>query len=246
MTEYNKKYKLLVKYILENGILQDCRNGSQLIITFYNFYLDFSYKDNHILHLRKINYSQVYGEFKTLIDKNNKLQNINQFKDNKCYYWDKWAKNDGSINLDYYNMLHPQLELIIDQIKRFPNSRRHIIELWNYKNVFNNELNFPKHKERNLSLPCCWHNITFSIINNKLFMSFTIRSNDIMIGNPADVYLAYLFHKYVAIATGYKQAICNFNIRNAHIYKEHIDNAKILLTRTEKDIKNPLFFKLKK
>ena len=57
MTEYNKKYKLLVKYILENGILQDCRNGSQLIIPFYNFYLDFSYKDNHILHLRKINYS---------------------------------------------------------------------------------------------------------------------------------------------------------------------------------------------
>ena len=137
-------------------------------------------------------------------------------------------------------MLHPQLELIIDQIKLNPHSRRHVIELWNYKNVFQLD-----NKKSSLSLPCCWHNMTFSVIDNRLFMSFTLRSNDIMIGNPADVYLAYLFHRYISKKTGYIQSLCNFNIRNAHIYYEHIKNAKILLKRTENDKNKTLFFKLK-
>jgi len=235
MNEYDKKYKKLIQYVLSKGIEQRCRNGYQLIIPFYNFNLNFSKKNNHILNLRKINYKPIIGEFTTLINTKNKLVNIKQFKNNSCNYWDKWADKYGKINLDYYNMLHPQLQLIIDQIKNDPYSRRHIIELWNYKNVFS----------KSLSLPCCWHNLTFSVINTKLFMSFTIRSNDIMVGNPADIYLAYLFHKHVADHTGYNQSTCNFSIRNAHIYKEHVNNAIKLLKRTNSDYNKPLYFKLK-
>ena len=77
-------------------------------------------------------------------------------------------------------------------------------------------------------------------------MSFSLRSNDIMIGNPADTYLAFLFHSYVAKKTNYQIALCNFNILNPHIYKEHVKNAQILLKRTEKDFDKHLYFKLKK
>lgn len=226
-----KQYKLLITHILENGVAQNCRNGSQLIIPHYSFTLDFA-KDDAKLKLRKMWYHGVIGEFKTLIQ-DEPLTNVSQFESNGCNYWKEWAGPNGELNLDYANMLKPQLTAIINQIKQDPESRRHVIELWNYKNI-------PE-----LSLPCCWHGLTFSIIDSTIHLKWTQRSVDTMLGLPADVYLAYLFMSLVAEATGFNLGTCMFSLSNVHIYTEHIENAKELLNRTEEDFNKPLYFALK-
>lgn len=231
MTE---KYKKLVSTILETGEYQVGRNGGQLIIPSYSFTLDFFKPEAYKLKLRKMFYKGVEGEFKTLISVT-PLRNIKQFEDNGCNYWKFWANDDGSINLDYYNELHPTLENVITQIKTNPNSRRHVISLWNNEHAFNNSL----------SLHCCWNQLTFSVINNTLHLTWTQRSVDTLIGLPADIYLAYLFMSHVAYLCDLKLGTCMFSLSNVHIYEEHIENAKDLLLRTEKDFNNPLNFELK-
>lgn len=234
--EFDKKYKEMVKYILDNGIDQNCRNGSQRIVPHYSFNLDFSEKDSYKLNLRKMFYKGVKGEWNTLMDLENPLTNVKQFEENGCNYWKLWGGPNGELNLDYYNMLHPQFEDVIEQIKRDPDSRRHLVELWNHEHVMD--------KENPLSLTSCWHGMTFSIIDNKVYLAFSIRSNDVMLGNPADVYLAYLFMEHVSKETGYKMGTCQFNISNVHIYSQHIDGAYELLERTEKDFDKSIKFEL--
>lgn len=230
MTE---NYKKLVNHILDNGIEQDCRNGSQLIVPHYSFTIN-DMKNNHKLLLRKMYYNGVTGEFYTLIDEK-PLTNVKQFEANGCNYWKDWAGPMGELNLDYYNELHPALENVIEQIKRDPESRRHVISLWNNEHAF----------DGSLSLHCCWHNFTFSVIAGVLHLTWTQRSVDTMIGLPADIYLAYKFMHYIANECNLEIGSCMFSLSNVHIYSEHIDGAKELLTRTAEDYNKPLKFKLK-
>lgn len=226
-------YKELVKTVLLQGVVQDCRNGSQVIIPFYSFVLDFSKgKSSAKLKLRKMYFSGIEGEFNTLVS-DEELTNVSQFEVNGCNYWKSWAGPKGELNLDYANMLKPQLKDVIENIKKDPTSRRHVIELWNYKNL------------KELNLPCCWHGLTFSVINNTLFLKWTQRSVDVMVGLPSDIYLAYLFMEYIANATNLKIGTCLFSLSNVHIYTEHIENAYKLLERTEEDFDKPLKFELK-
>lgn len=229
-----KEYKDLVNHILQYGEGQDCRNGRQLIIPHWAFTLDFTYGENHILKLRKMYYKGVEGEFKTLIDPE-PLTNVLQFEANGCNYWKSWAAEDGSINVDYHNQMHPQLEILIEDIKQDPTSRRHMIDLWSPENVWDNSL----------SLPCCWHNLTFSVIKNKLHLKWTQRSVDTMVGLPSDIYLAYKFMQYIANKCGLIIGTCMFSLSNVHIYSEHIDGAIELLNRTEDDFNKPIKFELK-
>lgn len=229
----NKEYKKLVKYILDNGELQECRNGNQLIIPSYSFTLDLR-KDASILTLRKMYIEGIIGEFNTLIS-SDKLTNVSQFEANNCNYWKSWAGKNGELNLDYYNELHPALNNVINKIREDPASRRHVISLWNNEHAF----------DGSLSLHSCWHNLTFSVIQNVLHLTWTQRSVDTMVGLPSDVILADLFMQYVATATGTEVGSCMFALSNVHIYEEHIEGAKELLNRTQIDNSKPLKFELK-
>jgi thymidylate synthase len=235
-TEYDTKYKELVNHILENGFEQACRNGSQIVIPHYSFNLNFSKPDSYRLNLRKMFYKGVKGEWDTLMDLETPLTNVKNFEDNGCNYWKLWGGPNGELNLDYYNMLHPQLEDIIEQIKTDPGSRRHLIELWNHEHVMD--------QVNPLSLTSCWHGMTFSVINGKLHLAFSIRSNDVMLGNPADVYLAYMFMEHVANETNLEMGNCQFNISNVHIYSQHREGAIELLTRTGADFDKSIKFEL--
>jgi len=230
---YNEEYKKLVEHILVNGIWQEGRNGNTLVVPNYSFTID-NMEEDWRLKLRKLYIKGIYGEFLTLIDPT-PLTNVSQFEANECNYWKLWAKEDGSINVDYHNMLQPRLSNLIHEINTDPSSRRHIINLWDQNHVDSGEL----------SLACCWHNLTFSVIAGTLHLTWTQRSVDTMIGLPSDVYLAHLFMQYIATMCNLKIGSCMFSLSNTHIYEEHISGAKELLTRTEADYDKKLSFELK-
>ena len=230
-----REYKDLVNHILQYGTDQSCRNGSQRIIPHWAMTLDFSEGEEVAkLKLRKMYYDGVRGEFKTLIDPE-PLTNVSQFEANGCNYWKAWAAEDGSINIDYANQMHPQLEILIEDIKQDPDSRRHHLELWVPENVWSNKL----------SLACCWHGLTFSVIASRLHLKWTQRSVDTMIGLPADIYLAYKFMRLITTKCGLQMGTCMLSLSNVHIYEEHFDGALELLNRTEDDFDKPIKFELK-
>lgn len=229
MTE---EYKKLIEATIVGAVV-DGRNGLTLMVPHYSFTLDFAKTNSHILRLRKMYYKGIEGEFKTLTS-SEPLTNVSQFEANGCNYWGNWAGKAGFLNLDYYNMLHPQLNDVIKEIQVNPSGRRHVIELWNHENL------------SNLSLPCCWHGMTFSVIQGTLHMTWVQRSVDVMVGLPSDIYLAYKFMQLIADAANLKLGTCLFALSNVHIYAEHLPGAvEILHNRTEDDFDKPLKFKVK-
>ena len=232
-SQYNIKYQSLVRKVLQNGIWQEGRNGMTIVIPHYSFTID-DMQTDHILRLRKMYTKGIIGEFNTLIDPT-PLTNVLQFEANGCNYWSNWSAEDGSLRLDYHDELVKQLPELIRGIQKDPNSRRHILSLWNSKNVFNDVL----------SLPCCWTGMVFSVINNVLHLRWEQRSCDTMVGLPSDVYLAYLFMNYVALKTDLIVGSCMFSLSNVHIYEEHVTGAKEILNRNTEDYDKPIKFELK-
>ena len=229
---YNEQYKKLIQTILTDGIEVEGRNGNTLALPYYSFTID-DMSNDHKLLLRKMYYKGPEGEFKTFIDPT-PLTNVKQFEENGCRYWKNWGDEHGNINLDYHQELHPQLEWVMDQVKNNPSSRRNRIELWNWGNVH----------DETLSLPCCFHGMDFSVLNNKLFMKWSQRSVDTTNGLPSDVYLAYLFMQHVANYANLEIGGCMFSLSNVHIYEENVENATKLLDRTVEDYDKKLEFKL--
>jgi thymidylate synthase len=232
MTQFNTEYRKLVIKILTDSTLQKCRNGEQLIIPHYSFTID-DMKNDHTLLLRKMYYKGVLGEFKTIID-SKPLTNVSQFEANGCNYWKKWSGPNGELRLDYHDELAKQLPGLIEGIKNDPNSRRHVISLWNHENVSMGVL----------SLACCWWGLTFSVINNTLHLTWTQRSVDTTVGLPSDVYLAYLFMDHIAKECDLAIGSCMFSLSNVHVYTKHIENAYELVKRTDADYDKPLKFEL--
>ena len=230
---YNQSYKKLVEQVLITGTWVESRNSQTLSIPFYSFIIK-DLANDHKLLLRKQGVKGIEGEFKTLMSKT-PLVNSAQFRANSCNYWEANAGPNGELRLDYYDELHAQLPNLVANIKSDPYSRRHKLELWNHKNVSSGVL----------SLPCCWTGFTISILENKLHMTFNTRSQDLMLGTQADVYIAWLFMKYLSEETGYATGDLMYTMSNVHLYEEHIPGAKELLTRTESDFDKKLSFELK-
>lgn len=108
---------------------------------------------------------------------------------------------------------------IIPLLKKDPNSRRAVISLWNPE--------FDSDISRKVVPGLI--NIDFKLREGKLHLSAIVRSNDIFIGWPANVYQLYVLGNYVAnklqVTLG---SIATFSM-SAHIFKENYADIKKML-----------------
>lgn len=208
----DRAYYLLGKKILDEGILQEGRNGNTLSIFGTQMKYDLA-NGFPLLNMRKIFYKGVIGEFKSFIED---AKTIADFEANGCPFWKLWA-NDGNLILDYPP--REQLEYVIDLIKNEPTSRRIIIDLWNPDN------------RGKLSLDPCHTQYQFSVRENRLHMIWTQRSVDFAIGAPSDFILAALYTITIANECGLQPGEITFNFGDTHLYEEHIEEFKDLLSR---------------
>ncbi len=232
-SQFNVKYKTLIRKILNEGIWHESRNGLTLNLPHYSFVVDDMETDWKLL-LRKMNYKGVFGEWITFSDKK-PLTDIKQLQDNGCPYWNMFADEDGSINLDYANKLPHQLEEVIQGILSDKHSRRFVIDLWDSD----------KHHRDELNLPCCHFSYVFSVINNTLHMTWNQRSVDTFLGLPSDVAFAHYMMEYIADKTDLNIGSCMFALSNVHLYENSIQQAKEILNRTTDDFDKPFKVQLK-
>ena len=135
---------------------------------------------------------------------------LSHVNDNNVNWWDGFAKNNklGKIygyQIRNYNGSFDQIKYVINEINN--NSRRALITLWNPSEL----------KEQ--ALPCCYTQLNFVRINNKLNMSINFRSSDLFLGLPYDIIFAALFLHTIANECNLEANILGLNIADAHIYK---------------------------
>lgn len=105
-----------------------------------------------------------------------------------------------------------QLAEVIDNIKRDPYSRRHILTTWK-----------PDELDE-MALPPCHLICQFYVRNEFLHCHVYMRSVDLCVGLPSDVLLYGVLMSLVAKDVGLQPATLTFSFGDAHVYTNHIND----------------------
>lgn len=221
-----RQYLDLLQYILDNGIQKSDRTGVGTLSVFgYQMRFDlqkgFPLVTTKKLHLRSIIYELLWfirGD-----------TNIKYLHDNKVTIWDEWADETGDLGPIYgkqwrswegkNNRVVDQLEWVINEIKKNPNSRRLIVCAWNI-------IEIPEMK-----LPPCHVLFQFYVNNDRLSCQLYQRSADVFLGVPFNIASYSLLTHMIAQVTGLEVGEFIHTFGDVHLYLNHVEQAKLQLTR---------------
>lgn len=127
----------------------------------------------------------------------------------------------GARIFNYANVKNQVDDFIIPLLKKDPNSRRAVVVL--YSPVADSRVN----KKETPSLI----SIFIKIIEKKLTLTIVIRSNDMFIGWPANIYQIYLLQKYVGEKLGIETGSVTTVSHSAHIFTEYDEEIKLVLSK---------------
>lgn len=128
-----------------------------------------------------------------------------------------WSRSDGNGPLD-------QLKAVYDQIRDNPTSRRKLVSHWRP-----DEFHL-------MALPPCHAFYQFHIDGERMHIQVYMRSNDLVLGLPANVVEYAWLLEVTALAFGYKAGEVIYMIGDAHIYQNHIEGAKLMLSRNARKL----------
>ena len=155
--------------------------------------------------------------------------NIAYLKANKVGIWDEWADADGELGPVYGKQWRrwatadggeiDQIRWVVDEIKRNPDSRRLIVSAWNVADL-------PK-----MALMPCHSLFQFYVADGRLSCQLYQRSADIFIGVPFNIASYALLTHMVAHVTRLKPGEFVHTLGDAHLYANHIEQAKAQIGR---------------
>ena len=224
MTNYESQYKELLWECLTKGThrLDRTKVGCSSI---FNASLSINVsKYFPILTGRKMFQKTFDTEFEWFI---NGETNIQRFKDAGVKIWDAWADDNGELGPVYgYQMRNfnnqniDQMRNLIKTLRTDPDSRRHIISLWN-----------PAQQDQ-MALPPCYLYFQFFVDKDKLNMFVVQRSGDLFLGIPYDVALFAKILLYVSDQVCLKANTLDIQIVDAHIYNNQLEAVHEYLAQT--------------
>ena len=221
-----QQYHDLLRHILDTGATKTDRTGTGTKSVFgYQMRFDlnegFPAITTKKLHLRSIIHELLWfltGD-----------TNIKYLKDNGVRIWDEWADEEGNLGPVYGTQWRSwptpnggsidQISKIIDQIKNTPDSRRIIVSAWNVAEV------------DNMALPPCHAFFQFYVADGKLSCQLYQRSADTFLGVPFNIASYALLTMMVAQVCDLKLGDFVHTLGDAHLYSNHIEQAKTQLER---------------
>jgi len=214
--QYEEQYRDLLQECLIRGVTRADRTGvgSRSIFN-ASLKIDVS-KQFPIITGRKMFQKTFDTEFEWFM---NGETNIKRFKNAGVKIWDAWADDNGDLGPVYgYQMRNfnnqgiDQMKNVIKSLIMEPDSRRHIISLWNPAQI------------KDMRLPPCYLYFQFFVEDGKLNMFALQRSGDLFLGIPYDVALFTEVLLYVSTLTEYKPNLLEIQIIDAHIYNNQIES----------------------
>lgn len=133
---------------------------------------------------------------------------------------------------EYHHVKVDQIAGLIKEIKSNPDSRRLVVSAWDIKNLPDASVS-PKHNVINgkAALPPCHYAFECYVANGKLSLKFTMRSNDMFLGNPFNI-ASY------GLLTHMLTQVCNLEVGeliwsggDCHIYSNHVEQMKTQIAR---------------
>lgn len=221
-----QQYLKLLQHILDNGTEKNDRTGTGTISVFgYQMRFDlqegFPMVTTKKLHLKSIIYELLWflkGD-----------TNIQYLKEHNVSIWDEWANEKGDLGPVYGHQwrswtgadgkTYDQIKDVLHQIKNNPDSRRMIVNAWNVADL-------PK-----MALSPCHALFQFYVAQGKLSCQLYQRSADVFLGVPFNIASYALLTMMMAQVCGLEPGEFIHTFGDVHLYNNHIEQAKLQLTR---------------
>ena len=241
-----KQYHDLLQDILDNGIESEDRTGVGTLSVFGRMMRFDLCEGFPILTTKKIHFKSVLHELIWLVSGST---NTKYLDDNGVRIWREWSDSKGNLgpvyghqlrNLNatpfdnnnllknskyykpYFKNGYDQLAETIKNIKDNPYSRRHVVSLWNSSDL------------KYQALPCCHGTvIQFYVRDKKISCSMYQRSCDTFLGLGFNISSYAILTHMIAQVCGLDVGELIITTGDTHIYKNHIEQVKLQLTREE-------------
>ena len=222
-----KQYLDLLQRILDEGVEKGDRTGTGTRSIFghqmrFNLEEGFPLLTTKKLHLKSIIYELLWflkGD-----------TNVHYLQEHGVRIWNEWADEQGELGPVYgyqwrswpdYNGGHiDQISQVVEQIKHNPDSRRMVVSAWNVACV------------NDMKLPPCHLLFQFYVAEGRLSLQLYQRSADTFLGVPFNIASYALLLQMVAQVTGLKAGDFVHTTGDTHLYLNHLDQARLQLTRT--------------
>jgi len=225
------QYLQLLRHVMEHGRPKADRTGTGTCSVFgaqtrFSLSQGFPLVTTKKLHLKSIIYELLWilrGE-----------TNVRWLQERGVTIWDEWADESGSLGRVYGAQWCDwrasdgrsinQVDHVIEQIRRNPDSRRLIVTAWNPGEV------------EAMALPPCHTLFQFYVIEGELSCQLYQRSADIFLGVPFNIASYALLTLMVAQVTGLKPGDFVHTFGDLHLYSNHVEQAKLQLSRESRPL----------
>ncbi len=221
-----RQYLDLLREVLDDGMVRDDRTGTGTRSVFgrqlrYDLADGFPVLTTKRLHLRSIIVELLWflrGD-----------TNVAFLHRHGVSIWDEWADEQGDLGPVYGSQWRSwptpdggsidQIAAVIERIRTEPHSRRLIVSAWNVAEV------------DSMALPPCHTLFQFYVASGRLSCQLYQRSGDLFLGVPFNIASYSLLLMMVAQACGLEAGEFVHTFGDAHLYSNHMDQAREQLTR---------------
>lgn len=222
-----KEYLDLLKLVLENGNERSDRTGVGTIGVF-GAQARFNLRDAFpLLTTKKLHTRSIIHELLWFLKGDT---NVKYLHENNVSIWDEWADKDGNLGRIYgaqwTDWRAPdgrsinQIKQVENSLKKDPFGRRHIVCAWN-----------PGELDK-MALPPCHAMFQFYVsADGELSCQLYQRSADLFLGVPFNIASYAMLTMMMAQVCGYKAGEFVHTFGDLHIYKNHLDQVRLQLSR---------------
>jgi thymidylate synthase len=221
-----RQYLDLLSHVLEDGTVKGDRTGTGTLSVFgpqmrFDLTAGFPVTTTKKLHMKSVIAELIWflrGD-----------TNVRWLQERGVKIWDEWADEHGDLGPVYGHQWRSwsapdgrsvdQIAAVIESIRTNPDSRRHIVSAWNVADI------------DSMALPPCHTMFQFYVADGRLSCQLYQRSADIFLGLPFNIASYALLTMMVAQVCELEPGEFVHTMGDAHLYLNHLDQARLQLTR---------------
>ncbi len=226
-----QQYHDLLAHILNNGVQKSDRTGTGTLSVFgYQMRFDLS-AGFPLVTTKKLHLKSIVHELIWFLTGDTNIKYLN---DNCVKIWDEWADEHGELGPVYGRQWRSwekpnggavdQISWVLNEIKTNPDSRRLVVSAWN-----------PSDLDKMALAPChCL--FQFYVADGKLSCQLYQRSADVFLGVPFNIASYALLTHMIAQVCELKVGDYIHSFGDTHLYLDHLEQAKLQLTRASRPL----------
>jgi thymidylate synthase len=226
-----RQYLDLMRLVLDTGVEKQDRTGTGTRSVFgHQMRFDLG-QGFPLLTTKKLHLKSIIHELLWFLSGDT---NIRYLQEHGVRIWNEWADENGDLGPVYGAQWRSwprpgggtvdQIADLIRDIKQTPYSRRLIVTAWNPGDL------------ESMALAPCHCLFQFYVAEGKLSCQLYQRSADIFLGVPFNIASYALLTLMIARVTGLQPGEFIHALGDAHLYSNHLDQARLQLGRTPRSL----------